>query len=108
MGKANREVWDIILFWQESVLFEKEGGQEHYVSKSRWYQRICWVLLFLTIQIEVVNDLCCAQTRKNAQKWALETMNFMTRYYMQVKTELRTGLDFKDDLGKVNLDTKPH
>lgn len=35
-------------------------------------------------------------------------MNFMTRYYMQVKTELRTGLDFKDDLGKVNLDTKPH
>lgn len=90
------------------MLFEKEGGQEHYVSKSRWYQRICWVLLFLTIQVELVYDLCCAQTRKNAQKWAPETMNFITRYYMQVKRELRTGLDFKGDLGNVNLDTKPH
>lgn len=36
MGKPNREVLDILLFWQESVLFEKVAGQEHYVSKNRW------------------------------------------------------------------------
>lgn len=34
--------------------------------------------------------------------------NFITRYYMQLKLELRTGLDFKGNWGKVNLDTKPH
>lgn len=66
-----------------------------------------WVLLFLTTQVEVDNDLWYAQTRSNAQKWALETTNFVTRYYMQVQMELRTGLDFKGNLGKVNLDTKP-
>lgn len=59
-------------------------------------------------QVEVANELWYAQTRSKAQKWAPEIKNFITRYYMQIKMELRTGLDFKGNLGRVNLDTKPH
>lgn len=90
------------------MLFETEDGQEHYVSKRRWYQGICWILLFLTTQVEVVNGLCYAQTKNNAQKWAPEITNFIIRYYMQVKRELRTGLDFEGNLEKVILDTKSY
>lgn len=67
MGKANREVLDVLYFDRSQVLLKRKVGRSFMFPEVDGTKET-WVLLFLTTQVEVDNDLWYAQTRSNAQK----------------------------------------